>query len=94
MRIYARRELNWNGNKLYYNRKYLGYSLEEHPAYEGMFYINTPTGKTDDFYNRARAKQHAFSIQKLDTLKTGQQTALGASLVSFTPHLGTQVPNS
>lgn len=62
---------NWKKNKLYFGNKFTGTELLVDPRYSSMFWINTLKGKTDDFYNLTRAKQHALDLTIKDALLEG-----------------------
>lgn len=56
--------------------------LVEHSVHKGMFYLEWPDGsKSDDFYNKTRAKYYAGNIQaRLDAgrLAEGSRSPAGA----------------
>jgi hypothetical protein len=54
--------LTWKGDSLLLGRRLLA-TLEPEPDYPGQWFVRLATGpRTADFYNRARAKQHAYTL--------------------------------
>lgn len=79
MRIYGRKNLKWLKNSLWEGDNYK-LAIVEDSEHKGMFWLKWPDGvKSEDFYNKTRAVDHAIRLTLQDLNKTDQETGLGAS---------------
>jgi hypothetical protein len=61
MRIYAKHELQWRGNKLCLGKRVI-VNIEQDEKYPTMWRIRWPSGRLSDMMNLTRARDAARSV--------------------------------
>ena len=62
MRVFAARDLTWDGEKLLCNRRQTGFTIVPDEKYSAMWRVKHPDGQLSDMVNRTRAKDAALSL--------------------------------
>lgn len=60
---------NFKKNELYYGKEKTGTKIVVDPNFSEMWWVVTEKGSSHDFYNRARAKDHAMTLTTIDMQK-------------------------